>query len=483
MSSRLNKSAALNALPPEWPDDLLAEIRENLELSQRKIVVLDDDPTGTQTVHGLAVLTGWELETLATEFAAGGRGFYILTNSRGVARETAFLWNVEIADRLTRAAALHKKDYRVISRSDSTLRGHFPAEIEALGLRTPNLAGTLLVPFLAEAGRFTLEDEHYVAMGDELVPVNETEFARDAVFAYRASNLRAWVEEKTNGRVPAGHVFSLSLAVIRERGPAGVADYLASVAGSPRVASASSLCGALTAPVVVVNAASKRDMAVVALGVARAEEKLGKVFLARTAGSYAAAACGLEPRPLLSRAEILQDGFSGGGLIVAGSHVPNTTRQLHRLITKRDLDRFELGTTELLEAGSCFGHEIAEKIEPLLARGRDVLVMTSREVLRGATEAETFEISRRISRSLVSIVQALQVRPRYLISKGGITSSDVAVHGLGIKRAWVEGQVLTGVPLWRCGKESKFPGLPLILFPGNLGGEDGLLELVEGLAS
>ena len=75
----------------------------------------------------------------------------------------------------------------------------------------------------------------------------------------------------------------------------------------------------------------------------------------------------------------------------------------------------------------------------------------------------------------------LEVRPRYLIAKGGITSSDLATKGLGVKRARVLGQILPGVPVWELGPETKFPGLPYVVFPGNVGGPEALQDAVQKL--
>ena len=88
----------------------------------------------------------------------------------------------------------------VISRSDSTLRGHYPGEVEALAqaLGEPYHA-TLLIPFFLEGGRYTLHDVHYLQDGDTLTPVGESEFAKDTTFGFASSDLRAWVAEKTGG--------------------------------------------------------------------------------------------------------------------------------------------------------------------------------------------------------------------------------------------------------------------------------------------
>jgi uncharacterized protein YgbK (DUF1537 family) len=84
---------------------------------------------------------------------------------------------------------------------------------------------------------------------------------------------------------------------------------------------------------------------------------------------------------------------------------------------------------------------------------------------------------------LISIVRGLQVRPRFLIAKGGITSSDVATRGLGVRRALVRGQILPGVPVWRLGAEARFPGLDYVVFPGNVGGDTALADAVRKFGS
>jgi len=91
------------------------------------------------------------------------------------------------------------------------------------------------------------------------------------------------------------------------------------------------------------------------------------------------------------------------------------------------------------------------------------------------------DIGRRVSDALIAIVQGLAVTPRYLIAKGGITSSDTATHGLGVRRAVVLGQAIPGVPVWQLGAESKYPGLGYVVFPGNVGADTALADLVARL--
>ena len=160
----------LAALPTEWSDDLLPEIAGQVATSDRRIVVLDDDPTGTQTVHGIPVLTHWSVPALRAELEGPAAVFYLLTNSRSLTEPAAVALGREIGRNLAAAAKQAGVAIEVISRSDSTLRGHFPAEVAAVAEpleqhRRP----CLLVPFFLEGGRYTVDDVHYVAEGEHLV--------------------------------------------------------------------------------------------------------------------------------------------------------------------------------------------------------------------------------------------------------------------------------------------------------------------------
>jgi uncharacterized protein YgbK (DUF1537 family) len=236
MSATLSKAEVFSALPPPWPHDLMPAIRAHLAAHRTKVVVLDDDPTGTQTVHGIPVLTEWSEASLLAELESPGPGFYILTNSRAFPTAEACRINREIGERLSAAARKCGCEFRVISRSDSTLRGHFPDEVDALGAAitgNDTRQPVLLCPYFEAGGRYTIGDMHYVAEGDKLVPAGETPFARDASFGYRASNLREWIVEKSRGDISLENISSLSLPDNRLRGPDALAEQLLLQYGTP----------------------------------------------------------------------------------------------------------------------------------------------------------------------------------------------------------------------------------------------------------
>jgi uncharacterized protein YgbK (DUF1537 family) len=511
MSGRVSKSATFAALPPLWPEDLRPHIRAAVAARpEHKLVVIDDDPTGTQTVYGVLVLTTWEVETLRQEFSGSEPCFYILTNSRSLPAEEARALTLGLANNLRSAAGTRR--FTLVSRSDSTLRGHFPLETDALAEVLGPFDATLLIPYFEDGGRYTIDDTHYVADGDALVPAAETPFACDATFGYRSSHLPAYVEEKSLGRIKAGQVQSISLADVRGGGPDAVTARL--VALPP---------GA----VAVINAAAPRDLDVFVAGLLAAEMQ-GRRFCFRTAAQFPAARLGLEPRPTLTAREL---GCSGpaaaraaegspsrdysvpkavlppgephrqpsgvaqrarkpdrvgppqtGGLIIVGSYVPTTTRQLAATAADESLLRIELRVDQLLTARR---REMLEHMSAVVAKAlsaaQDTLIFTSRRFMRGDTPSECLRVGQRISDALVELVQRLEVRPRYILAKGGITSSDIATRGLGVKRAMVLGQLLPGVPVWRLGLETKFPDLTYVVFPGNVGGPTALADAVRQL--
>lgn len=427
-----------------------------------KVVVLDDDPTGTQTVHGVPVLTVWDVDTLAAELITETPAFFILTNTRALPVEQAVSLNQEIGANLCEAGKQTGRPFVVVSRSDSTLRGHFPQETDVLkeAIGIPH-AAVLLCPYFAAGGRVTIDDIHYLRQGEQLTPVGETEFARDATFGYRSSNLREWVEEKTGGRISANAVHSVSLDTIRHGGASGVAAILRNVP-------ASGVC--------ILNCETDADLTVLANGVREAERQSG-VFLYRTAAGFAAARAGIAQRPLLTPAE-LNVPPSGGILIVVGSYVSKTTEQLARL-RESGIVSVEVAVSELLSANR--EQEIARAasaVSDTLAANTDVVLYTSRQPIA----AGNLNVGALISASLVSLVKQIRVRPRALIAKGGITSSDLATDALNVRRAEVLGQIAPGVPVWRLGPESRWPELAYVVFPGNVGTADTLAQVRASLS-
>jgi uncharacterized protein YgbK (DUF1537 family) len=456
----------IDSLPPPAGGDDFAEVRRIVAAGRTKAVVLDDDPTGTQTVHGIDILADWSVGALTAALAGPGTCFYVLTNTRSLPEAEAASLVGRIAANLSAAGRAAGVEFVVISRSDSTLRGHFAAELGALetGLGSP-FDGTIVIPAFFEGGRYTVGNVHYVADGDVLVPAAETEFARDKAFGYAHSGLPEWIQEKTGGAVAAGSVASIAIETLRARGGAEAARR--ALLALPRGAH------------LVVNAAAYADLEVFTRGLLEAEAS-GKRYLFRTAASFVRVRAGLEPRPLLAASDIVGGG-AGGGLIVVGSYVGRTTAQLESLLALPGADGIEVDVGRL--AGAVSGAEEVRRAAGAavgaMERGRHAVVYTSRAQSSAVGAAGDLRAGRIVSDALVAIVRAIPAEPRFLVAKGGLTSSDIAVHGLGMRRARVLGQASPGVPVWQMGPETRFPGMKLVVWPGNVGGPDALRDLVR----
>ncbi|WFR56357.1 four-carbon acid sugar kinase family protein [Anaerocolumna sp. AGMB13025] len=453
--------------------DLLAD---EIKKCNKKIIVLDDDPTGVQTVHGVYVYTDWSLESIREGFTAPEKLFYLLTNSRGLTEAQTIKVHTEIAERILEVSKETGQEFLIISRGDSTLRGHYPLETEVLkdilNMSTGReIDGEILFPFFLEGGRFTAENIHYVNYGGTLIPAGGTEFAGDKTFGYHNSDLRRYIEEKSAGEYKAESVTAISLESLKSGDIEGITKQLERISNFNKV---------------IVNALDYQDVEVFCLALYIAINR-GRNFLFRSAASFVKIMGGISDRPLLKKAEMIEKmdrNYTNGGLIVAGSHTAKTTEQLNGLRNRKDIAFLEFDSDLVLIDKL---EDEVERIITLAARkisaGITVVIYTKRKllVLDNDTTEDALLRSVKISEALQSVVGRFPIRPAFVIAKGGITSSDIGVKALQVKRALVLGQAAQGIPVWKTDEESKFPGIPYIIFPGNVGNEDTLREVVDQL--
>jgi uncharacterized protein YgbK (DUF1537 family) len=455
--------ATLDSLPPVWTEDLIPEIKLILEDAPSIVFVLDDDPTGAQTVHNASFLTEWSLDVLLSEKYQPEEVTFLQINTRAKTEEQAVKINVDLGILFSQLSGLLKIPISVISRSDSTLRGHFPAEVDALAKGMENSHdGIIFIPFFIQGGRYTIEDVQYVSDGSMLAPVAQTPFAKDSAFGYESSNLCDWIEEKTRGRVSSEEVISVSIDEIRIGGPDVVEEKL-------RQMNRSDMC--------IINSADMRDLDVVALAILRLQYKYGKNYLIRSSASFVRSRLGQREKPILNKEEM---GYAdkGGGLILVGSHVPGSTSQLDNLLDVPNVYGLELEVEKVLGKDKEHTASVIERANMLLNESKDTVIYTSRKVITGSSPEEYLEIGAIIADAMTAVVAGISVKPRYVISKGGMTSSNIILNALNIKRATVPGQISPGVLVLQMGSESKYPGSKLILFPGNVGGPTAISEVV-----
>ncbi|WP_196604218.1 four-carbon acid sugar kinase family protein [Pectinatus haikarae] len=451
-------------------DELLAESFANFN---KKIIVLDDDPTGVQTIHDVSVYTDWSATSIAAGFAESRSMFFILTNSRAFSAEHTKNIHEEIAQRIIKESKKTGRDFMIISRSDSTLRGHYPLETKVLRDTLENgtpakIDGEILMPFFKEGGRYTIGNIHYVQEGAALVPAGETEFAKDKTFGYKASDMRMYVEEKTHGEYKAKDTVCISLDDLRKLSIDSICHQLMQVNDFNKV---------------IVNAIDYVDVRVFTAALLNAM-KAGKNFMFRTAAAFTKVIGNISDKPLLSKKELVTSGNKNGGLIIIGSHVQKTTEQLNALKKDEDIKFIEFNHLLVLDPPQLEEEliRIIKTAEISIRKGQTVAVFTGRTRLDAGSEEESLRFSVKISEAITNIVSRLSIQPSFLIAKGGITSSDVGTKGLSVKHALVLGQVAPGIPVWKTGSESKFPDMSYIIFPGNVGAADTLYNIVRMLS-
>jgi uncharacterized protein YgbK (DUF1537 family) len=438
--------------------------------SSPKIIVLDDDPTGSQTVHSCLLLMQWDVETLCLGMNDPSPIFFILTNTRAQTPDGAATTTQEVCQNLKRALAIVGiQDFLVVSRSDSTLRGHYPIETDVIAAELGPFDAHFLVPAFFEGGRTTRDSIHYLQVNGVDTPVHETEFARDSVFSYSSSYLPDYVAEKTQGRIPAQQVERFLLTDLRS----GRLQRLQALHHNQ-------CC--------VVDAEAQSDLNQFAADILITAAK-GKRFLFRSAASLLTALANLPSQPIAAEAMAQYVRQGKPGAVIVGSHVQKTTDQLQQLLQAPGIVGVEVNVSRLLNADpACDPYsdllaEISATVQDSHAAGNTPVIFTSRQELT-FTEVQTrLHFGERVSALLMDVIRQLPTDIGFLISKGGITSNDTLSAGLALRTARLLGQVLAGVSIVRTPADHpQFPDLPVVLFPGNVGDQQALATVYRRLS-
>ncbi len=426
-----------------------------MSLNNPKIIVLDDDPTGSQTVHSCLLLMNWDVATLKIGLQDPVSIFFILTNTRAIASELAANITREVCQNLKIAIAeLGIQDFLIVSRSDSTLRGHYPIETDVIAQELGDFDAHFLTPAFFEGGRVTLDSNHYLLIDGVRTPVHQTEFARDSVFSYTHSYLPDYVAEKTQNSITADAVARITIEDIHSK------------------ALEPSLLSLTNNQCVVVDGETQADFDIFAQAILATTEQ-GKRFLFRSAASLLTSLAQLGEQPTAPEAMASYKPTDKPGVILVGSHVRKTTQQLNRLLKESSTVGIEIDV-QALRDNSASGNEILQKTLELVnqawQQGKTPVIYTSREELTFANIQERLTFGKIVSSLLMDVVRGLPPEIGFLISKGGITSNDVLSDGLKLNSARLLGQILPGCSVIRTGKDHpQFPKLPVVLFPGNVG--------------
>jgi len=436
--------------------------------TKTKIIVLDDDPTGSQTVHSCLLLTRWDTATLREALQDDAPLFFILTNTRGMTAERAATITRDVCRNLKQALASLQMDGLninplLVSRSDSTLRGHYPVETDVISAELGPFDAHFMVPAFFEGGRITRDSVHYLIVNGKEVPVHETEFARDSVFGYHHSYLPDYVEEKTRGAIKANAVERFLLNEVR-------GDCLARLLNLQ-----GNVC-------CVVDAETQADLDNFATQLNRAARQ-GKRFLFRSGASLLTSLANLPTQPVAAEAmfEYVRDAKAGA--VIVGSHVAKTTQQLTHLLQQHNVAPLEVDVERIATERSALLKDILQQAEQAHAAGKTPVIFTSRTEKVFADQQSRLAFGEMVSAFLMDIVRALPATLGFLISKGGITSNDVLSDGLGLKTSRVLGQILAGCSVVKCPSDHpRYPNMPVVIFPGNVGDESALATVYKRLA-
>ncbi|MEO1182508.1 MAG: nucleotide-binding domain containing protein [Cyanobacteria bacterium J06636_28] len=352
-------------------------------------------------------------------------------------------------------------------RSDSTLRGHYPLETDVIADELGPFDAHFMVPAFFEAGRITLESTHYIEADGVRTPVHQTEFAKDSVFGYSHSYLPAYVAEKTNNKIVGDQVKRFTLDILQN----GTIEQL--------MALKDNVC-------VVVDAQQQQDLDRFSQELLTAADQ-GKKFLFRSAASLLTSLAALPAQPIAPTQMARYTRNQKPGVVLVGSHVKKTTRQLEYLLQQPGVTGLEVEVSRLkenLDQASAMVAEILSQVNTIYGQGNTAVIYTSRQELVFSDTATRLAFGEAVSNLLMDIVRGLPASIGFLISKGGITSNDTLSNGLALTSARLLGQVIPGVSVVTTGAEHpQFPNLPVVLFPGNVGGDDAVAAAYHRMTS
>jgi len=440
-----------------------------------KIIIFDDDPTGSQTVYGCPLLLNWDEQTLEKAFTKSSPLIFILANTRSLSSVLAVKKTREICSSIKKfflRQGYSKDDYFYISRGDSTLRGHGVLEPAILAEELGPFHATFHIPAFLEGGRTTENGIHYL----NGIQVHKTDFGRDNIFGFSTSDLAKWIEEKSFGKIQAENILhveikQLDMAFNNEQGFKSLLRFLSKLENNISV---------------VVDAKSPHHLETLARAIKVISKE--KRFLFRTAASFINSLSELPPNPqetadLVSLKSKNNEFEYKPGLIVGGSHVKLAADQLEFLLKDNSCEGLEIPVSELADIFALEDCQkaILELEDILLSKIDDILNMkkvpvlyTSREEMKFSSYSKRMNFGLELAEFMAILVRKITYKLGYIISKGGITTQILLQKGLNFKQVDLKGQILPGLSIVTSNSDQY--DLPVVTFPGNLGNEKTLLE-------
>ncbi|MBV5261669.1 four-carbon acid sugar kinase family protein [Synechococcus moorigangaii CMS01] len=430
-----------------------------------KIIVIDDDPTGSQTVHSCPLLLRWDVETLCQGLRDPAPIMFILANTRAMTEREAIATTTDVCQNLKIALAQENiEEYLVVSRSDSTLRGHFPAETEAIANVLGPFDACFFVPAFFEGGRITRNGIHYVRENERLIPVAETEFAGDRLFGFQDSFLPDFIATKTKGAVTADQVNCLGAANFPEH----LQDYFYDLRDRKYV---------------VLDGEQQADFDRLIPALFQAIHR-GKKFLFRSAASWLTSLADLGPQPIPPEKSFTVRRSPKPGLIIVGSHTRKTTDQLTALLQLETVVGVEIDVQQCqnFQGRQQIQSAVLGQIQQIRQAEKTPVLFTSRDTVTSEQAPQNLAFGENVTMLLLEILAQLPPDLGFLISKGGNTTNALLQRGLRIPAIPLFGQIIPGCCLVRTEPDHpQFPQLPVVLFPGNVGDRHSLVTAYQRL--
>ncbi len=438
-----------------------------------KFVVIDDDPTGSQSVHDCLLLLKWDYSTLIKGFESGSNLFFILANTRSLSENDAKLTIEEISKNLKAVitSEAYAEEIIFISRGDSTLRGHNFLEPSILNNCLGPFDATFHIPAFIEGKRLTINGSHFV----DKTPINQTIFARDRIFGYETSNVKKLLFQKSKCQINLDDIQNLYLSdlkILNDEENNIVFKTLKNLKNNKHV---------------IVDIENYAQLKKFSLVIKKLTKQ--KKFLFRTAASFISSISEKKSNPqddiFFSNLRIKNKEKSFlPGLIIVGSYVELSTLQLRNLLEINTCEPIELDVFEFFRITSSqsnqnkrnfFKNKFLSEIRFSFKKGKTPVLFTSRKLM-SLDYSEQFNFFNSLALFIAELVEDLKYEIGYLISKGGITTNVILSKGLNADYVYLEGQILTGISLVTCNLKND-ERLPIVTHPGNIGTKDSLVNL------
>ena len=442
-----------------------------------KIVVIDDDPTGSQSVYGCPLLLSWDQDILTKGIRSPSSLLFVLANTRSMSPQMAETTTRDICQSIQKSinnTDLNFDDVLFISRGDSTLRGHGVLEPTILSQELGPFDATFHVPAFFEGGRTTVNGVHFLNGS----PVHLSNFASDQIFGYSTSYLPDWLEEKSKGEILSQSVFRVTIEQLQDaiKSDKGMKELCVFLKALSRNVS------------VVVDAEDSSHLEVFAKAVIQLMGE--KRFLFRSAASLISAFAQLPknsyiPSSLASLRLKDQCSIYKPGLIVVGSHVQLADQQLAVLLKNKNCEGVELPVYKISRVLDGSLPDVLLKdlenrwfmqLKKILQAYKTPVLYTSRGEVSFPSVAKRMFFGLQLAELMARLTTHLCYDLGYVIIKGGITTQILLQKGLGLGIVELKGQLLPGLSVICPYSNENIGQLPILTFPGNLGDSRTLLN-------